>query len=106
MSSSDWPYLTAPPFVWDVFQLRKSVSDFTGALSPRDLSHLLKSRSMPYARSTEHFRSFTSSIDVQTPQLRRLLSAFLSTMLGISAGSTTVAPCFFNTSIASLITFF
>src|SRR5258708_16338002 len=86
---------------------RSSVSVLTGALSPSDLSHVLKSRFIPYLNATEQSasRPFDWS-PLHGLQLRKLLLALVSVTLGMSAGSTTVAPCCFSTAIASSMIFF
>jgi hypothetical protein len=52
MSSRDWPKRIDPAFACARFHARSSVSDLTGALSPRLASHALKSRFMPYLKFT------------------------------------------------------
>src|SRR5439155_3716196 len=73
---------------------------------PRDDSHLLKSRFMPYFSTTEQFSSFplASFAPEHCPRSTKLFFGSLSTTLGISAGSTTTAPCCLSTAIASVMT--
>src|SRR2546430_10681113 len=94
MSSCDCPYLSAPALACARFQWRSSVSDFTGAAGPRLASHLLKSRFMPYLKTTEHPASapFGPSVPRQTSQRRKLRLASFSTTLGMSAGYDITAP--------------
>jgi hypothetical protein len=68
---------------------------------------LLKSRFMPYLKTIEQSlsRPRPCSAPEQTPHFRRLRLSSLSTTLGMSAGSTTTAPCCFKTSMASAMTF-
>jgi len=49
---------------------------------------------------------FALSGPEQTGQSRKFRAGSQSTMLGMSAGSTTVAPCAFNAATASVITCF
>src|SRR2546430_15500127 len=88
MSSCDCPYLSAPALACARFQWRSSVSDFTGAAGPRLASHLLKSRFMPYLKTTEHPASapFGPSVPRQTSQRRKLRVWSFSTTAGISGG--------------------
>src|SRR6185312_15530645 len=99
MSRFDWPYLIAPAFWCAVFHSRSAVNDATGAADPSEASHLLKSRFIPYFRSTEQSASLPLALSAPEhwPHARKLLWGSLSTMLGMSAGSTTIAPCCFNT---------
>src|SRR5919204_5389524 len=107
MSRFDCPYLMAPAFVWVMFHWRSSVSVLTGADGPSVASHLLKSRFIPYFRITEQSASLplASFTPEQLFHERKLFFGSLSTTLGMSAGSTTTAPCCFRTAIASDMTF-
>src|SRR5437660_846702 len=107
MSRLDCPYFNAPAFVWVRFHWRSSVKVLTGAEGPSDASHLLKSRFMPYLNVIEQSASlpFASFQPEQVFQERKLLFASLSTMLGMSAGSTRTAPWCLRTAIASAISF-
>src|SRR5713226_6060479 len=106
MSRRDWPYLIAPALRCSVFQVRSSVSDFTGAEGPSEPSHLLKSRFIPYLNTTEQSASFPFELlaPPQVLQSRRLLAVSLLTTLGISAGSTITAPWRLSISTASAMT--
>src|SRR5512140_1744719 len=99
MSRFACPYLIAPARWCATFHSRSSVSDFTGALAPSDWSQVLKSRFMPYLNAIEQLasRPLAFSRPLHGLQLRKLLLAFVSTTLGMSAGSTIVAPCCFRT---------
>src|SRR5438094_159061 len=92
MSRFDCPYLIAPAFWWAVFQAISSFNVFTGAAAPSDASHLLKSRFIPYFRSTEHRSSLPrpSLTPEHWPHTRKLFAGSLSVMLGLSAASLTV----------------
>ena len=100
--------MIAPAFWCAVFHAISSFSVFTGAAGPSDASHVLKSRFMPYLKTTEQFSSlprpsFTPEHGFHS---MKLFFGSLSTMLGMSAGSTMIAPCCFSTAIASSIAFF
>src|SRR5262249_60484846 len=94
MSSWDWPYLTAPADACARFHWRNSVSVFTGAVGPRLASHLLKSRFIPYLKTTEHPASlpFAPPVRRHTCQCRELWVGSCATMLGMSAESTQSGP--------------
>src|SRR5260370_26383060 len=106
MSRRDWPYLIAPALRCSVFQVRSSVSDFTGADGPSEPSHWLKSRFIPYLNTTEQSESFPFELlaPPQVFQSRRLLPVSSLTTLGISAGSTITAPRRLRVSMASALT--
>src|SRR5258708_15854858 len=97
-----------PAGVWARLKLRNSVNVFTGAVGPSEESHLLKSRFMPYLNTTEQDSSlpFSFSRPEQVFHLSKLFCGSLETTLGISAGSTMMAPSFLRIAIASAITFF
>src|SRR5437870_8873279 len=80
-----------------------SVNVLIGAPGPRVDNHLLKSRFIPYLNTTEQLASF--SLRPSTPEhvlhSKKLAAGSGSRMLGISAGSTIVAPSRLRTSIAS-----
>src|SRR5579871_3787935 len=107
MSSCDWPYLMAPAAVWARLNLRSLVRECKGAEGPSDASHRLKSLFMPYLKTTEHPSSlpFAFSTPEHVFHLNIFFAGSVATTLGISAGSTTVAPWRFNAAIASDITF-
>src|SRR6266705_2931758 len=88
----------APAFWCATFHCRSSVSVFTGAFGPRVPSQASKSRFMPYLNTTEQAASlpFALSSPLQTLQLRKLSPGSLARTLGMSAGSTTTAPCCFR----------
>ena len=77
MSRFAWPYLIAPARWCAMFHCRSSVSVFTGALAPSDLSHVLKSRFMPYLNAIEQSasRPFAWSSPLHGFQLRKLFAA-------------------------------
>src|SRR5438045_3243865 len=101
ISRFDWPYLIAPRFLCSLFQSRSSVSDLTGAFGPSDASHLLKSRFIPYLKTTEQFSScpFPSDDPEQVFHNKMLFAGSGSTTLGMFAGSTMTAPSLRRTSI-------
>ena len=107
ISRFDWPYLIAPAFWCATFHSRSAVNDTTGA-DPSEASHLLKSRFMPYFSTTEQSASLPLALSApeHMPHVMKLFFVSLSTMLGMSAGSTITAPSFLSTAIASSITFF
>src|ERR1041385_1670431 len=96
----------APAVVWVMFHWRSSVSDFTGADGPRVASHALKSRFIPYFRTTEQSLSFP--LELLTPEHWFHSAKFWSgsglMMLGMLAGSTISAPCSRRTAMASVMT--
>jgi len=57
MSRRDWPKRMAPATACATFHARSSVSELTGALSPRLFSQALKSRFMPYLKFTVQWAS-------------------------------------------------
>ena len=65
--------------------------------------HVTATRLLNSPQSLSRPRTF--SAPEQTFHFRRLLFSSLATTLGMSAGSTTTAPCRFRTSMASAITF-
>src|SRR3954466_10772583 len=108
MSSCDCPYLIAPAFACAVFHSRSSVNDLSGAAEPSDFSQALKSRFIPYLRTTEQSSSLPLAFVTPEhwPQRRKLFLGSGSTTLGMFAGSTMIAPCALRTAIASSIAFF
>ena len=103
----DWPYLIAP-----AFGARCSTRAARSASSPAPTaratrSQTLKSRFIPYLKTTEQSSSlpFACSAPEQKSHSRKLFFGSLSTTLGMSAGSTMIAPCCFSTAIASAIAF-
>src|SRR6185503_5932884 len=94
LSSCACPYFNVPADWCARFHSRSAVNDFTGARSPSDASHALKSRFMPYLNTTEQSssRPLASSGPLHTPHLSQLLAGLVVTIDGISAGSFTVAP--------------
>ena len=89
----DWPYLSAPAFVWASFQVRSAVRAFTGAVKQRQpAAEVTLHAGTLYV--TEHSASFpfAPSGPEQTFQLRKLFEGSASTMLGISAGSMICGP--------------
>src|SRR5207247_9392038 len=99
------PCLMSPAVVGLMFHWRSPVSVFTGADGPSVCSHLLKSRFMPYLRITEQSASlpFASLTPEHVFHNRKFFCGSLSTMLGMSAGSTMTAPCCLSTATASAI---
>src|SRR3974390_1927814 len=88
-----------------MFHSRSLGSDLTGALAPSDCSHALKSRFIPYLNAIE--QSASRPLDwspLHGFQLTKLFDATVSTMLGMSAGSTMTAPCALSAAIASSMT--
>src|SRR5262245_63316730 len=94
MSSCDCPYLSAPACACARFHWRNSVRVFTGAVGPRLASHLLKSRFIPYLKTTEQPASmpFAQPVPRHTCQCTEFWFGSWSTMLGLLAGSTTTTP--------------
>ncbi len=72
------------PTVWVMFHSRSSVSDFTGAEAPSVASQALKSRFMPYFRTTE--QSLSLPLALFTPEHWPHSAKFCAGILGDDAG--------------------
>src|SRR5262245_15831466 len=103
MSKFDCPYLIEPARWCLRFHSRSSVSDLTGADGPSVASQWLKSRFIPYLRTIEQFAS--DPLEFPEPEQMLHWSMFCrksgSIVLGILAGSITIAPSRLRTSMAS-----